>query len=135
VSVFVLDAWALLAWLQDEQPAARAVGRSLVAAESGEVELHLSLINAGEVYYSLVRERGRRTAMRFRDGLANMPVRIHVPAAEDIWQAAQLKSRRRISYADGFAAALALRLDGTLMTGDPDFAGIGGLRVDWLKRE
>jgi hypothetical protein len=34
----------------------------------------------------------------------------------------------------GIAAALAQRLDATLVKGDPDFAGIGDPRVDWLKR-
>jgi len=34
----------------------------------------------------------------------------------------------------GFAAALARRLDATLVTGDPDFAEIADPRVDWLKR-
>ena len=68
------------------------------------------------------------------DLLASMPVRLHVPAADDIWQAALLKSRARIPCADGSAAALSRRLDATLVTGDPDFAGIADLRVDWLKR-
>ncbi len=131
---FVLDAWALLAWLQDEQPAASVVQNHLNSAEHHKVELHLSAINAGEVFYRLSKDQGRKTALRFRSGLASMPVRLHVPVAEDIWQAALLKSHARVSYADGFAAALAQRLGATLVTGDRDFAGIADLRVDWLKR-
>jgi hypothetical protein len=34
----------------------------------------------------------------------------------------------------GIAAALAQRLDATLVKGDPDFAGMGDPRGDWLKR-
>jgi predicted nucleic acid-binding protein len=134
VNAVVLDAWALLAWLGNEQPAADAVQEMLDAAEEGSVELHLSVINAGEVYYRLAKDRGRKAATRFRAGLASMPVRVHLPIAEDVWQAAQLKSRAPISYADGFAAALAQQLGAKLLTGDADFAGISDLRVEWLRR-
>ncbi len=134
MSAFVLDAWALLAWLQNEMPAASAVQARLDAAGEGSIELHLSLINAGEVYYRLAREQGRRVAARFRSGLASMPLHVHGPAPEEVWQAALLKSRAKISYADGFAAALAQRLGATLITGDRDFAGLDNLKVDWLTR-
>lgn len=134
MSAFVLDAWALLAWLQNEEPAASVVQDRLNAAEQRKIELHLSLINAGEVFYRLAKDRGRRAALRFRSDLGAMPLRLHAPTAEDIWQAALLKSRARMSYADGFAATLAQRLDAALVTGDPDFVGLADLRVDWLKR-
>jgi len=130
----VLDAWALLAWLQDERPASAAVQKHLEAAERGDQELHLSLMNAGEVYYRLAKGRDRKAAADFRAGLGSMPVRLHVPTAEDVWQAAVLKSRRRISYADGFAASLAQRLGAVLLTGDRDFTGIPALKVQWLHR-
>jgi ribonuclease VapC len=131
---FVLDAWALLAWLQDEQPAAARVQDRLDGAEAGDIELHLSLVNAGEVYYRLARDKSPKAALRFRSGLASMPIRLHVPSADDVWQAALLKSRSRISYADGFAAALAQRLGASLVTGDRDFRGLADLSVDWLTR-
>ena len=134
MTAFVLDAWALLAWLQDEQPAASVVQKHLDNADRREVELHLSMINAGEVFYRLAKDRGRSAAMRFRAGLAAMPVHLHVPEADDIWRAAILKSRSRISYADGFAASLAQGFDATLITGDRDFGAIADLRVEWLKR-
>ena len=46
----VLDAYALLALLQGEGHAAR-VESTLAAAEAGSVDLFLSMINVGEVFY------------------------------------------------------------------------------------
>jgi hypothetical protein len=46
----IVDAWALLAWLRDEQPAADSVRRTLQEAEDGIIRLSMSWINAGEVF-------------------------------------------------------------------------------------
>ncbi len=54
----VLDAWAMLAWLNDEQPAADKVQKMLDEAETGGLQLRMSIINVGEVYYRLARIRG-----------------------------------------------------------------------------
>ena len=47
--------------------------------------------------------------------------------------AAHLKANHSISYADAFAAGLAQEFDAALVTGDPEFRGLGrSLRVAWL---
>ena len=47
--------------------------------------------------------------------------------------AARLKSTRRISYADGFAAALAKRERASLFTGDPELRAMADVvTVEWL---
>ncbi|MBL8228260.1 MAG: hypothetical protein JNL98_07275 [Bryobacterales bacterium] len=46
-------------------------------------------------------------AEEFLKRLPSLPIRLVLPAEEDIIAVAKLKARRRISYADGFAAALA----------------------------
>jgi hypothetical protein len=48
----VLDAWAILAYLQREEPAASRVREILKKAEARQVDLFVSLINVGEVFYS-----------------------------------------------------------------------------------
>jgi hypothetical protein len=54
-------------------------------------------------------------------------------AADDVLAAAKLKASRRISYADGFASALALGKGGLLVTGDPELAAMADvLRVEWI---
>jgi len=54
-----------------------------------------------------------------------LPVTIEVSTAEDIWHAAMLKGRFPISYADAFAAALSLKYNCPLVTGDPEFRSVG----------
>ena len=56
----VVDAWALLAWLRNELPAASRVRDSLQQAEEGTLQLFMSWINAGEVYYMLARKHDAR---------------------------------------------------------------------------
>ena len=52
----VLDAWAVLALLQQEEPAASRVRQLMEDAERGNIELFISIINFGEVYYRIGRE-------------------------------------------------------------------------------
>ncbi|MBI3696593.1 MAG: hypothetical protein HY238_17350, partial [Acidobacteria bacterium] len=47
----VLDAWAVMAWIKDEEPAASRVQALVEAAEARGLELLISMVNLGEVYY------------------------------------------------------------------------------------
>lgn len=103
----VLDSWALLAWLLD-QPAAAQIEILLQLAEQGDdLQLLMSWVNVGEVYYMASRKLDAAKAQEFLKRLPSLPVRLVLPGEVDIIAAAKLKSTRRISYADGFAAALA----------------------------
>ncbi len=52
---------------------------------------------------------------------------------ELIWEAAEIKARHPISYADCFAAATAVRFQASILTGDPEFKKLGDLvQVEWL---
>ena len=52
----VLDSYALLSYFEDE-PGADKVQRLLEQAAKGKVSLLMSIVNWGEVYYSLCRSR------------------------------------------------------------------------------
>jgi predicted nucleic acid-binding protein len=129
----VVDAWALLAWVRDEQPAANHVRGCLQQADEGNLQLFMSWINAGEVYYMLARKHDAKTAEEFLTRLPSLPIRLVLPEEEDIIAAAKLKSAYRLSYADAFAAALALKETAALITGDPEFRGLAKLfTVEWI---
>jgi ribonuclease VapC len=50
-----------------------------------------------------------------------------------VFEAAHLKARYPISYADAFAAALAKRNGAHLMTGDPEFKAVEPeVAIHWL---
>ena len=62
----VVDGWALLAWVRDEQPAAGHMRATLQQAEEGNFQLFMSWINAGEGYYMLARKHDAKTAEEIR---------------------------------------------------------------------
>lgn len=127
--VFVLDACALLRLAQDE-PGAEQVDAILTDAGQGQCRVLLHQINYGEVVYRIGKRYGWSVAERKRGEIGLLPLEI-VPFADDLfWEAVTLKATYPISYADAFAAALALREDATLLSSDPEFEALG----DRLKR-
>ncbi|MBW6469042.1 MAG: type II toxin-antitoxin system VapC family toxin [Anaerosomatales bacterium] len=128
----VLDAWAVIAYLRGE--AAGEVVRDLLAgAREAGAALPLSVVNWGEVVYVTMRARGREEAVRVVAALDGLPVAV-VDADRDLTsRAAVLKAEHRLSYADAFAAALALALDLPLLTGDPEFRALEPeLKLHWI---
>ena len=133
---FCLDAFAWLAWLQDE-PGAAAVQRCLDEAERGDAECVTSIINLGEAYYRLVRvERREQAESLWRMALRHaLPVSVKEATQRRVRRAAELKANYAIAYADAFAVATALEFRATLLTGDPEIKPLEGkqeLDVQWL---
>lgn len=136
---WVLDAWAVLALLQAEEPAATRIRSLVEAAQQGDDDgqLAMSLINLGEVFYRVGRSRDLPTAETALDLLRDLPIRF-IPATDArIFAAARLKAVYSLSYADAFAAALASELSGTLLTGDPELIAAApalGYAIEALER-
>lgn len=126
-----LDSYALMAFLERE-PGYAFVQDMLREAEVG-VPLWMSLINWGEVYYATVRSKGQDAADDAVDVIDQLPIALAAPTRADVLEAARLKAKYPVSYADCFAAALA-RLHGCpVVTGDPDFRLLEKeVKVKWL---
>lgn len=125
-SRFVLDSWAIIALLNQEEPASDQVEGLLQQAANGDAFLALSLINLGEIYYILGRSRGLDRANAFLDEVKRLPIQLLQADEQRIFAAAQLKMDHTISYADAFAAAAAIELDASLLTGDPELLQLAG---------
>jgi len=132
VKTRALDSWAILEWMSAREPATTVVRRILTEAEHGHVRLLMSAVNVGEVYYFLRKHHNEALAESWRELSRMLPVTIEVPAFDDIWSAATLKSRFSISYADAFAAALAQKYGCPVLTGDREFLHIEDLEVEWI---
>ena len=133
----VLDSWALLAWLQGEEPAARRVRKLLDRAEAGQMDLSMSLLNVGEVFYLLAKRQNPEIAEAFLRDLQGMPIQTRMPTQRDVLEAARLKGRLAISYAAAFAVVAARQLNAELVTGDSELralADAGLVELDWLGR-
>lgn len=132
----VLDAWAILAYLQREEPAASCVQVVLQEAETGQTTLFVSLMNIGEVFYNIGRRKGEDVAEETLEELRHLPLTIVPPTPETVMRAARLKIRHTLSYADAFAVVTAQDLQGTLMTGDPEILQLTGVvTLDKLTRQ
>ena len=131
----VLDAWAIMAWLKGQQPAAERVRLLLDAADRRERGLIINIINLGEIFYISVKARDVDYGERV---LRNLRSRVSTIAASDqlVMQAAHLKARYAISYADAFAAATAMNRGLPLVTGDPELLALAGeekaLKLEWI---
>jgi ribonuclease VapC len=116
------------------QPATDAVEKLFDESLTGSVQLFIGAINVGEVYYFLRKTHSERVAESWRELSVTLPATIEVPTANEIWDAALLKGKYPIAYADAFAAALALKHRCPLVTGDPEFRSIPELELDWVGR-
>ena len=129
---YVLDAYALLALLTDEDGSDQ-VARIL---ESSESSVSMSAVNVGEVYYMLRRRRGLAAAKQMESAVFQQPnLSIVVPSWEQIRAVADIKFAGGLSFADAFAAALASELSAVLVTGDAEFARLerqGIIRISWV---
>ena len=133
--VKVLDSWALLAFLQDE-PSAGEVEKLLVGAAENKLRLLLGVINWGEIYYAIARAESEAAAERNMRELASLGIEL-IPVEKDLFlvrEAAKLKAKHRMSYADCFAAALAKIRGAELVTGDREFRQVEHeIEIHWLK--
>jgi predicted nucleic acid-binding protein len=132
---YVLDSYAVLAFLNNEPPA-QDIEDVLRLARKGELEIYMSWVNLGEVYYRLHRVYNRQTALQVVEIIKAWPVEL-LPAEEKITMlAGDIKAKYRLSYADAFAAATAVYTNGILLTGDHEFKPLEDqvLRIRWLNR-
>ena len=128
----VLDSWAVMAYLGDE-PAAEKIGTMIADAQDDGTPLLMSVVNAGEVWYTLVRRRSVKEADETLHWLHEVGVRL-VDADWAITKiAAGFKVKGNISFADCYAAAVAKHNKATLITGDPEFKQLEDeISISWL---
>jgi ribonuclease VapC len=119
-----LDANALLIFFAD-RPGARRVDSLFREALRVHEALLMSAINWGEVVYSMWKEAGEREARSFIMDALHLPLIILPVDRERATQAAELKSRHALGYADSFAAALAIEQAAILVSADPEFQKLG----------
>jgi PIN domain nuclease of toxin-antitoxin system len=108
-----LDSWAILAWLDDEEPALSRV--------EGLIDTRpiVSWVNLVEVYYRVERDHGRIAA---DDTLTSLraALSLDLPGTARMIETARLKARALIPLGDCFAVATAAAHGLVLLTGDPE---------------
>ncbi len=135
MATMVLDAHALMVLFNDE-PGADEVEKILLKAESGSPKLLMSVVNWGEIYYSILRGASQEMAEAKAHEIAGMQIELVPVDADDlelVRQAAAFKATRKMSYADCFAAGLAKIKNAELITGDREFKQLArDVKIHWL---
>src|SRR5258708_8224038 len=135
MATMVLDAHALMVLFNDE-PGADEVEKILLKAESGSPKLLMSVVNWGEIYYSILRGASQEMAETKAHEIAGMQIELVPVDADDlelVRQTAAFKATRKISYAACFAAALAHLKNAELVTGDREFKPLPRyMKIPWL---
>ena len=106
-----LDSWAVLRWLDGDEPAAARVEAAMPSRPV------MSWINLGEVAYIVERRAGADRARRVVRGLRPR-LTLDLPTEARVLEAAHLKAGYPMAYADAFAVATAIAHGATLLTGD-----------------
>jgi ribonuclease VapC len=128
----VLDSYALMAFFEDE-PGADFVRGLIHKAVEGDTSLLMTVVNLGEVWYSIARNNSPEIADQYVHEIKGMGIEI----VEVDWnltrQAALFKVGGNISYADCFAAALAKLKKAELVTGDKEFKLLEDeVKIAWI---
>ena len=133
--IYLLDSFALLAYLNNEPGKAR-VEAVLALAEKRQCQALMCMINLGEVLYNVERRRGFAAAQRTLVLAESLPMTLLETTRELVLDAAHIKAAYPLSYADAFAVAAALGKKAIVLTGDPEFKSVEQLvKVEWLGKE
>ena len=129
----VLDSYALISYL-DREEGYEEVAKLFEECVAKNREVFVCVVNWGEVIYHALRVGGDKGAQLAEDAMRALPIQL-VEANKDLTlQAARLKASHKMSYADCFAAALAMKRKCELVTGDKEFKQVEGqIRVRWIR--
>ena len=133
VKSYALDASALFGFLE-KRPGGPRISELLKQAMQGRIQVLMSAMNYGEVYAEVLRLYGTDRANTTFSGVRALPIGVLDVTPLSAIQAAEVKIKYKLYYADSFAAALAIEHKATLVTSDSDFRKLRHrFPVLWLK--
>jgi len=116
----------------EDRPGAAKVEEFIAHAAEGKCQLLMSVVNWGEVYYSVWRAKGPGMARKVVAEIAQLPIDLVDASYELTKIAAELRAEHKLPYADCFAASLAADRKAALATSDKDFTQIENrIRILW----
>ncbi len=129
---YILDANAVLRYLDPEAPGGNEKMTALfLEAKADASHVMMSVVNLGEVLYTLLKSEPEERALQMIRQLQQV-VSIADADVDRTTQAAILKYRYKLGYADSFAAALAMEYNATLVSADPSFEKLER-KLKWMK--
>ena len=130
----VFDSYALIALFRQET-GHEFVRDLLVKMANDEIEGFICAVNVGEIYFMINRKSNSKNAEAAIAAVKQMPLVIIDADLKLCMEAAAIKAKYSLSYADAFAASLTIANKATLITGDKEFdalSGLTGFKVKYL---
>ncbi|MCL6612573.1 MAG: PIN domain-containing protein [Peptococcaceae bacterium] len=133
MGLFVLDSYAVLAYLNDEA-GAQDVEDVLRDAQKGRSSVYLNWVSLGEIYCRLQKAYNRETARKTLEIIKVWPVDLLQAEEQLAILAGDIKAKYDLSFAGAFAAASAASTGGTLLTGDAEFKPLENeaIKIKWM---
>lgn len=129
---YIFDSFAIIAFYAEEK-GADLVERALDGCIKGRAQGWMTVINWGEVFYAIAKVKGWEIALEVIQNLESYPLIIVDADKKLTWEAARLKAKYPIAYADCFALALTKQKKAELLTGDPEFKKVKeNIKIIWL---
>lgn len=122
---YVLDANALVGFLEDRPGTAAKVERLLQEARRNDSPLFMSAVNWGEVFYVTWKRHSETRAREAEHSVSELPIVFVATDFDRATRAAALKLKHNLAYADAFAAELSIERKAQLVTADPEFSRLG----------
>jgi ribonuclease VapC len=119
----VFDSYALISYFRKE-PGYTTIKEILLKIASNELDAYICSINVGEIYYMICRKVNPAAAEAALQVLKQLPIHIIDAGLALCLQAAAIKAKHSLSYADAFAAAITIDKRATLITGDKEFEAL-----------
>jgi predicted nucleic acid-binding protein len=118
METFVLDASALIAFLNDEEGADIAED-VFQKAKMGNCVIYMNKLNILEIYYVVYRRAGKEIAEDVLVKMLNLPLIVIDTLNDDLFkEAGRLKATYKISLADSIALAEAKTREARILTAD-----------------
>jgi len=134
VKKIVFDSYVFISLFRKD-PGYEQIRDLLVKMTNDESEGYITAVNLGEVYYMISRKSSTKYAETAIAAIKQMPVHIVEPELKLCLEAAAIKAKYSLSYADAFAAALTINKRAVLLTGDKEFDSLKdviGFKVEYL---
>jgi ribonuclease VapC len=128
-----LDTHAVAAFFYNE-PGADVVEQILLKTRKNKTTLIMSAVNYGELFYAVLKKSGNTAALKARDMIDAIPVKIIDVNRDIALLAGSYKAANKMSFADCFCAATARIYGASIVTGDREFKEVEEeIRIIWIR--
>jgi len=129
---FVLDACAMLAYLNNEEGSA-LIEAILKKAEKNEASVFITAMDLAEIYHIVLKEEGREKALKTMVLIKNLPVKSIGLDEPLLMSAGEIRVQFPLTLGDALVVAVAKSREAKVITGDRDFKKVEKeVEVVWI---